>query len=228
MKHEHFKKIDSTQKYLIDLIQNKKNIDVVTSLSQTKGKGRGKNIWDSYKDSLLFSFVIAPSKKLSLTSLEISIHIINYFQAFLNINDLKLKWPNDILNEKGKKCAGIIVNIINDKAVVGIGINLGKNKFNDSAYKTRASYLTEKNYTEKEKIAHMISLFQYISNNRISNKEILFKWTQSCFHLEKLVSITDDTTHTGVFKKLGPFGEAYLELQNGKSIKLLNGTLTIQ
>lgn len=95
---------------------------VVMSKVQTGGRGRQGKSWLSYEGAYLATFCVAKKRfDLSGFSLALGVGIVQG----LGIKDAKLKWPNDIYIN-GKKCAGILIEVQDKSALIGIGINLNK------------------------------------------------------------------------------------------------------
>ena len=100
---------------------------VVYSLNQTKGRGRlGRNWIGSQGDSLAVSLLVdALEPHIPLTWLPLLAGVAaRETLAKAGLEDVQLKWPNDLL-VGGEKLAGILVEGTADgRAVVGWGINL--------------------------------------------------------------------------------------------------------
>ena len=130
--------IDSTNNYLRRLISEEAVADytVIMAKRQTHGRGQMGTIWNSDKGkNLMFSLF----KDLSMHDVEfpfyismaISLAILKAFKT-LNIPDLRIKWPNDILSADKKICGILIENVIKNKlrsTIIGIGINVNQTKF---------------------------------------------------------------------------------------------------
>ena len=120
--------VDSTQKYLKELIKNNEvsaPFAVVADL-QTAGVGSRGNSWSGVKDNLFLSFAISLEelpKDLKLESASI------YFSYILKETLLELgsktwlKWPNDFYI-KDRKIGGMITNVIQESIVCGVGLNM--------------------------------------------------------------------------------------------------------
>jgi len=124
----YFDELDSTQKYLIELIKKDKICKkvAVVAKKQTNGIGSRGNSWFSKEGDLLFSFAINRDelpKDLPIQSA--SIYFGFLIKEILKEYDNRcwLKWPNDIYIEN-KKCGGVITQIVKNCIIVGIGINL--------------------------------------------------------------------------------------------------------
>jgi BirA family transcriptional regulator, biotin operon repressor / biotin---[acetyl-CoA-carboxylase] ligase len=90
---------------------------IVVAAHQTAGRGRRQERrWEAPPDSaLLASFVLAPGPLLSLAA--------GVAAARACGHSVRLKWPNDLLLG-ARKLGGILVEVRDRKAIVGIGINL--------------------------------------------------------------------------------------------------------
>ena len=221
MEHLHFNEIASTQSHLIELLNQGSDTKLVSAKEQTSGRGRSSNTWDSYENSLAFSFIAESATTPTLTSLEIGVLICK----FAKNSQLSLKWPNDIINSEGQKCGGILIQLINNIPVIGIGLNWGISKHNDS-YKTPKGNIFNEAISEDDYKNIPGDIYKYITNNRLTDSEIITEWNLLCSHKDKQVSIIDTSEAKGIFKKIGPFGEAYLDI-NGNIQKFYAGSLII-
>ncbi|EQC46913.1 biotin--[acetyl-CoA-carboxylase] ligase [Bacteriovorax sp. Seq25_V] len=224
MKHLHFDTISSTQDYLIENLEGSPEHFLVSAKHQSKGRGRSSNKWDSFSNSLAFSFKVAPSKVLTLTSLEIAILLIK----FIDSEKVKLKWPNDLLSVDLNKCGGILIQLIDGVAIVGVGLNWGQSVGEEhEEYKTGKGEISSAvlNDTEFETLPKAI--YEFILQNRMEPSQIITDWNANCVHLGKKVTILDgDDRVDGIFKGIGPAGEAIIE-NNNKELKIYSGSLII-
>ena len=129
----------STNSYLKQLLaeKNQEDFTVVVSEDQTNGRGQQGNSWLSEAGKNLTFSVL----RLNLTIDAARQFILNqvvslaiYDALFsLNIPDLAIKWPNDIMSGS-KKLAGILIeNQIKgtqlESSIIGIGLNVNQTKF---------------------------------------------------------------------------------------------------
>ena len=130
----HFKTLDSTNQYALDMIkENLSEGTVIISDVQRKGAGRKKRFWYSPSGGLWFSVILYPkiqSEKAMLITMTASVSISEAIKEVTGL-DTEIKWPNDILLHKKKLC-GILTELESDKnsikyAIVGIGINVNNN-----------------------------------------------------------------------------------------------------
>jgi BirA family biotin operon repressor/biotin-[acetyl-CoA-carboxylase] ligase len=231
MKHIHLDSCESTQKYLIEMIKENKIIDegiLVSCNTQTAGIGQKQNTWDSYEHSICLSGVIKPNQVLTLTPLEVGVIVCSYFKREFDV-ELKLKWPNDILNLKGEKVGGVIINKSGEgPLIVGLGINLmSSNKDTIQSYDYKVGYIfeEEKNLLSKKDIA--LDLYKAISNLRLNPDETRETWNSFCIHLDKNVTVKDNSNnYKGLFIGIGENGQALIKDED-RTHELYSGTLRI-
>lgn len=115
--------IDSTQKYLFKNINSLKINDAVYATFQSKGYGRT-GIWESSDENIYFS-IVCDKREYSWIYIICAIHMfcIDCLKPQSLGEDLFIKIPNDVYY-KDKKLSGFIVEVINNKLVIGIGINV--------------------------------------------------------------------------------------------------------
>jgi BirA family biotin operon repressor/biotin-[acetyl-CoA-carboxylase] ligase len=105
---------------------------------QTAGRGQTESTWHSERgQNLLFSFVLYPrflkADQLWRLNQMISVTLIAVLETYIDFEQLKIKWPNDILLRE-RKIAGILIQnqLSGEKiehSVIGIGININQKVF---------------------------------------------------------------------------------------------------
>ncbi|WP_457681658.1 biotin--[acetyl-CoA-carboxylase] ligase [Thermovibrio sp.] len=121
MKIEFLKEVDSTNLYL-KRVKYEPFLAVVAK-KQTKGRGRRGRSWLSEEEKgLYFSMMFPPLKKnLTLTGPAFGYGVLRTLRKLSK--EFYLKWPNDVYI-RGKKIAGILPELLKDRLIVGVGINL--------------------------------------------------------------------------------------------------------
>jgi len=127
-----FESLPSTQVYLIDQIRAGNICEPVAILAkkQTDGVGSRDNEWSSVEGNLTVSILLTDDMLPDdLPIMSASIYFGFLMKKVLErlFDGIWLKWPNDLYLEN-QKIGGIITKKINDKIVVGIGINLKKSE----------------------------------------------------------------------------------------------------
>lgn len=151
--------LESTNSYAISLLKNVnlKEGTVINTASQTKGKGQRGLEWVSEPSSnLTFSVVFNPvfldlKNQFYLYQIS-SLACYDAMAEYIDVgqDDIKIKWPNDIL-VNGKKIAGILIenNLINNQikqCVMGFGININQNIFSSKLKATSLNIITGLEY----------------------------------------------------------------------------------
>ena len=123
-----YKSVGSTNDQLWQRLEQGLNTPAVClSEHQTAGRGRRGDSWESPSTGNLYLSLFWPFPADTLKnglSIAIGIGLINTLKK-IGINDLKLKWPNDILCKK-QKLSGILVESRlgnQQNVVIGIGLN---------------------------------------------------------------------------------------------------------
>ncbi|MBO5179202.1 MAG: biotin--[acetyl-CoA-carboxylase] ligase [Clostridia bacterium] len=155
----YYDKIDSTQKEIWRLIDNKKikNGQLVMAGIQTDGIGTHGRKWHTDENrNIAFSFYVEVNSKLKNIegiTIDLARIIVEIFKTEYHIN-LQIKEPNDIMcnNKKlggilteAKTCRGIVKYL-----VIGIGINTNKTSFPESIKNIATSVKKEFNISVDE------------------------------------------------------------------------------
>ncbi|MEO8239430.1 MAG: biotin--[acetyl-CoA-carboxylase] ligase [Flavobacterium sp.] len=133
--------IDSTNDFLKALSSKDEldNFTVVTTENQTKGKGQMGSKWQSESGKNLIMSVLVKdflydNEQVFNLSIIVSLTVIETLKS-LDIPDLCIKWPNDIM-AYNKKIGGILIeNTIKSDgrivSVVGLGLNVNQVNFDE-------------------------------------------------------------------------------------------------
>ena len=135
MKLIHFDVIDSTNAFLKGNYHNYQNLTFVSADEQTAGRGRENRRWSSEKGkNLLFSVLIKDKKlieKYKTLSIICGYSVLEVLKEY-GLNDISLKWPNDVYADDKKIC-GILLEAVSKQTVecliVGIGVNVNQKNF---------------------------------------------------------------------------------------------------
>ena len=137
-----FDVIDSTNLYLKQNYQNEDNFTFVSALFQNKGKGRNVRKWQSTSgDNLLFSLLIKDKnilKNYQCLSMLTATAIFKVLKS-LSIENVSIKWPNDVYVNDKKICGILLEGISYDNElkaiVIGVGLNVNENSFNNDSWR---------------------------------------------------------------------------------------------
>jgi len=135
--------VDSTNNFLKNLVSKSEPLPegtVIMADDQFAGRGQQESTWHAEPGkNLTISILLKPNflplSKQFLLNMAVSIAINNALVNYLG-NDVCIKWPNDIylLNKKlgGVLIENTIVGGAIKTAVIGIGINVNQQKFDDT------------------------------------------------------------------------------------------------
>ncbi|MDX1545194.1 MAG: biotin--[acetyl-CoA-carboxylase] ligase, partial [Christiangramia sp.] len=109
--------IDSTNSFVREFYEGNNDFEpvCVRAISQKKGRGQRGSSWESKAGENLTFSILYPQKKLNvsrhfLLSATISLAVLKALHE-LQIPELKVKWPNDILSAR-RKVGGILIENI--------------------------------------------------------------------------------------------------------------------
>jgi BirA family biotin operon repressor/biotin-[acetyl-CoA-carboxylase] ligase len=213
--------IESAMDFAKKLFENVKPPFIVVADIQKKGRGQYKKEWESPHGGLWFTEVLEINTPLGLSTY-ISIPIMRILKRY--VQDVKIKWPNDILVEN-KKIAGILIKIKGNIAFIGIGINV-ENEIPDEL-KEIAISLKEKVCLSKNSIFNEIIKEQENLNDvflKIGFKGFKEEYEKNLILMNKEVTIKNETTINGVVKGVTEDGELILKNKNNE-IKISHGTV---
>ena len=132
-KRIHFKTITSTNTYLKENYQQLENGTVITASNQTQGRGRMERTWIN-GDDILMSILIKEKidiRDVPKMGLVVAASVFTTLSKYLD--NVKIKWPNDIIVNHKKICGILIESVIINKKVecliIGIGINVNTTDF---------------------------------------------------------------------------------------------------
>ena len=189
----HFDEIDSTNNYLKNSYPLLDNFTFVSADYQNKGKGRNDRVWESNKGSnLMFSILIKDPKLIdisSLLSLYSAVEISKLLESF-GINNVSIKWPNDVLVNDKKICGILLEGQLPHYVVIGIGLNVNQKQFPDNLRRPASSMANELN-KDINLEALKETLFHNIVNNfnKLDKEPYLSYFNKHNYLLNKRVKV---------------------------------------
>lgn len=219
--------IDSTNEYLKELSKQNslENYTVVTAENQTKGKGQMGAIWDSEKGknfimSILIKEFLLSSNDVFQLSMLVSVSVIQALET-LEIPNLKIKWPNDILSDS-KKIGGILIenSFKNDGvivSVVGIGLNVNQINFDLLPKASSMKVITNQDF-DRNSILELIvkTLKDNIEFHSQFSNQIEKKYIKSLFKFEIPMPFQDLSNHQfmGIIKGVSKSGKIQIQVED--------------
>ena len=164
--------IDSTNEFLKGLSskQSIENFTVVTAEIQSKGKGQMGAIWATEPSKNLIMSVLIKDFLVDIhqvfnINIAFSLSVIQALET-MNIPELSIKWPNDIMSYN-KKIGGILIenSIKSDgtiRSIVGLGLNVNQFNFENLP---KASSLAVICKTSFDKAAILMLIIENLEKN---------------------------------------------------------------
>ena len=207
----HIEETDSTNRWLRECeCHNGGRICVVADY-QTAGKGCGTNSWESERGkNLTFSVLIHPeeipaNRQFHITEIT-SVAVCETLKTF-GLQDVSIKWPNDIYVGDRKICGMLIENrlqgsVIKD-SIIGIGLNVNQQVFTSDAPNPVSLYQLLGHETGLELVLDtFLQAFDKAYNSKTicfayremlyrKGKDYLYKTKTTCF-TARLTGVTDE------------------------------------
>ncbi|MFC0604664.1 biotin--[acetyl-CoA-carboxylase] ligase [Winogradskyella pulchriflava] len=201
--------IDSTNTYLKALASAKlpKDFTVVVAEQQTEGRGQMGTLWQT---EIGKNLTVSVFKKLSgfkvanqfYISMVVSLAIINALKT-LQIPQLRIKWPNDILSADKKICGILIENVIKNNefqgSIIGFGLNVNQKYFDDLPQASSMSTLTGVLYNKDEVLSKILKQLQFYFKLLESKKYEVLKTEYESLLFRKDKPSTFRTSDNAVF-----------------------------
>ena len=166
----YFETIDSTNEYLKHLPEEETvHGTVCVGDHQSAGKGRLGRTWISPRGSSIYiSYLLKPDiepAKASMLTIVAALSVAKAINIVTGL-DTSIKWPNDIVVNSKKVC-GILTEMTADmdrieRVIIGIGINVNMESFDDSIKDMATSLRIESGMVVKR--ADIISCLLYTSD----------------------------------------------------------------
>ncbi|AXB57305.1 biotin--[acetyl-CoA-carboxylase] ligase [Flavobacterium fluviale] len=224
--------IDSTNDFLKALSSQDQleNFTVVTAENQTKGKGQMGGKWESEAGKNLIMSVLVKdflfnSEQVFNLSIVVSLAVTEVLKS-LNIPDICIKWPNDILSYN-KKLAGILIeNTIKSDgrivSVVGIGMNVNQTNYTDLPNASSLAVISGKSFDKEELVILIVE--------RIKDKILLWQTSASDLWNDYFNSLfkkgvpmpfknLNDQNFMGIIQGVSPIGKLQVLLEDDSVVE---------
>lgn len=193
--------IDSTNNYLKQINKEKflDNYTTIFTENQTNGKGQMGSKWIAEKGkNLTFSTLISLNANEDYNPINLNMMVAVSIIEVLEKNKLQnlaIKWPNDILLEN-KKIGGILIeqskNINQEVSfIIGIGLNVGQKDFenlpNASSIEKLTNIKLDKNFL-------LIEIVTQLKNNFAQKLDFKMKYLAYLFQFKAICSFKINAT----------------------------------
>jgi len=217
-------RVDSTNLYAERLLKQEIVEDgtVIIATAQTAGKGQGENTWETEpgKD-LTFTVILHPTFLNAagqfLLSKAISLGVCDFLANY--IDDVLVKWPNDVF-VYGKKIGGILIrHTVNNEmlqtTIVGIGININQTSFDPQlSTATSLSLILGREFILEETLSQLCEAldnrYAMLRNEEIAELENDYLKSLLGFGETRRFRVKDVTVE-GVIRGVDDFGRLLVE-----------------
>lgn len=235
-----FASVDSTNRYLRDL-PSSSQIRLCAAETQTQGRGRFGRDWQSpFAENICFSQRLQMNcclSRLSSLSLVIGLAIIRSLERLSVIENIGIKWPNDIL-WKDKKLCGILIEVLaesngNTEVIIGIGMNVNTDTLNTPLENSAWCSLYEITGTCFDRNKVIAELFIQTQNyvDRFLNEgfePFLVEWKSKDYLAGKMITISQPMANfRGLALGVNDLGQLCIEDNEGRKHYLSSGDTSV-
>lgn len=244
--------LSSTQTFMKSNAENLPSGTLCACNTQTCGRGRGGNVWESPKGCLMFSFTadLPSSKARVLPAMQYLISVA-MVQTILQLTEnrlqLQLKWPNDIYFSSDQKIGGVLCESLYLQAsnkyrvIAGIGLNVDNEQPTTCISKIVRDLKCNENGINREDVLStfcntfecMFDDFCHLGFTDLHRKQYLQYWMHSGQKVTVVESdsvMSKEVTITGINKyglllAENAIGEAFELNPNGNSFDFMKGLI---
>ncbi len=219
--------IDSTNDFLKGLSNKQvlENFTVVTAESQTKGKGQMGSIWITEPSknlimSVLINDFLPDINQIFNVNIVFSIAVVQSLKT-LNIPELSIKWPNDIMSYD-KKIGGILIenSIKSDgtiHSIVGLGLNVNQTDFDNLPKASSLAVICNTIFDKEALLFTIIKNLEQNINSWNQNSEAMWAdYTNTLFKKGSPMPFSDQNNHhfMGIIQGVNAIGKLEVLLEN--------------
>jgi len=220
--------IDSTNDFLKRLSgqETVDNFTVVTAENQTNGKGQMGAKWDSESGKNLIFSVLLKELLSDITqifdlNLAVTLSILTTLEK-LNIPNLSIKWPNDILSDN-KKIAGILIeNTIKNNgeitSIIGVGLNINQLNFVNLPKASSLAVIMKTEFDKEIILNQFIDCLNFNCDLLIQNSSSKLWKNYNSYLFKKGIpmafSLSNGTHFMGIIQGVNSSGKLEVKLEN--------------
>lgn len=189
----------STNDLAATLLQLPETVEgtVVITDNQTAGRGQRGNTWHAEAgQNLTFSLIVKPSFLPVKDQFYLTVATTLGIRHFLNakgVENVKIKWPNDVLAGEKKLCGILIENQVQGSvlasSIIGIGLNVMQEQFSTPSA-TSMKKITGSKYELPVEFEHLIAALEvpYLKLRQGKRSELLHEYLQVLYQINEVKS----------------------------------------
>lgn len=235
--------IDSTNDEAKRLAEDgRENGTVIVADNQLSGRGRRGRSWISEgKNSIAMSILLRPSfspDKASMVTLVMALAVADVLSK-LTEEEVKIKWPNDIIINKKKVC-GILTEMAAEKGaidhiIIGVGINVNQKDMPEEIASFASSMFIESDgirYSRSQIILAILEFFEYyydIFVEREDFSDLVSVYETYLINIGNEVKVLDPKGEfTGTATGINDYGELVIQKENGEFTRVSSGEVSVR
>lgn len=233
---------NSTSTYLKNLISGDilDDFTVVVAQKQLEGRGQMGTIWVSEEGKNLTFSLLKTVNELPVIE-QFGLNIIMSLAVYdalnrLNVPDLRVKWPNDILSGSTKICGILIENMLSGRniqsSIVGIGLNVNQMQFGELPNVSSLKLILGQTFDLDELLVSIVESIKkrYVASEGKSIDQLKTEYEDVLFRKDKPSTFKNqkDEMFMGFIKGISQQGKLLVTLEDNvlkefglKEIKLL-------
>lgn len=220
--------INSTNSFARDLFKEnpKMSPTCIVARQQLNGRGQRGTSWLSPPGQNLTFTVVYPRPSVSLNynfllSAAVSTTIIESLET-LDVPNLKVKWPNDIMTANLKIGGILIENVITEgnfaASIIGVGLNVNQTRFEDLPSAGSLRLVTGRNHDLDQVLNVLIeAIRKELDELKDScSEKILSKYKKHLFRLNRpsTFQLPDQSFLTGMIHDVGLNGKLVVKVED--------------
>ncbi|RVT76663.1 biotin--[acetyl-CoA-carboxylase] ligase [Flavobacterium sufflavum] len=224
--------IDSTNDFLkgLSATEELENYTVVTAENQTKGRGQMGAVWNSEKSKNLIMSVFVKGllvgvEEIYKLNIATALALIEVLKTF-NIQNLSIKWPNDIMSANYKIAGILIENSFKSdgsiSSVIGIGLNVNQTNFENLPKASSMAVITNSSFDKDELVPLIVEQFEVNLELINLNPQYLWeKYTEVLFKkgVPMPFKLENQKAFMGIIQGVSATGKLIVLLENDSIVE---------
>ncbi|MGC5744614.1 biotin--[acetyl-CoA-carboxylase] ligase [Chryseobacterium sp. NFX27] len=217
------------------LLYGNSDFTALYTFNQTKGRGQYGNTWATAAGKNIAYTLAVKTESFLLSDFIFNYYtavIIRDFLANLTDNDVKIKWPNDIIL-KNKKIVGILIEKKkinqNNYFIIGAGFNVLQDHFDEISHAGSLLTQTGQVYDLDDFVSNLHEYLSEKLKNIPAEQQITDQFNRNLYRKDEIsVFEIEKERQNGIIRNADEKGELWIELEKDglksfyhKEVKLL-------
>jgi len=217
------------------LLYGNSDFTALYTFNQTKGRGQYGNTWAAAAGKNIAYTLAVKTESFLLSDFIFNYYtavIIRDFLANLTDNDVKIKWPNDIIL-KNKKIVGILIEKKkinqNNYFIIGAGFNVLQDHFDEISHAGSLLTQTGQVYDLDDFVSNLNEYLSEKLKNIPTEQKITDQFNRNLYRKDEIsVFEIEKERQNGIIRNADEKGELWIELEKDglksfyhKEVKLL-------